>query len=298
MHTIFSIPDFLVSATRRVSTGNGSNLVARRSLRLRHMRAENDPKTVEWVKKFKSTIKGASRPDLHFYSLSDEKRIRVCEWIPTLELRWFSVVSNKKNVAGYENPRAAKKDTRSPWYHWFLRLLLERASQFCFNRTMKDYGEIRTMRIELGSRGGLTAARAAAYLYYIRNQSRGGNLYLDKGDLAWDVINLNDIHVLQARSRAGIQLADTVASAFKQAVDPWPNPRPTPEYALALKPVVAKDSNGRVANFGVKLLPSPPALWRAGLTDAHIDFFSHYGYSREYLVSPAPDLLAGSRLRS
>jgi hypothetical protein len=250
------------------------------------VRAANMTKPPEWVRDFRKTIKGAQRPDLHFYSLSDEKRREACAYVATLPIRWISVVSNKRNLRGYTNPRAAKKDTRSPWYNWMLRLLLERCTAYCAARTMKDYGEFRTMRIELAARGGLSKARIKAYLYYLRNQSRGSNLYITRGDLVWDMVDLDQVEVFQARSRAGIQLADTVASAFKQSVELLPDGTCRDDYMPSLWRVVTPDRRGTVADFGVKLMPSPPALWRAGLADAQIEFFVRCGYARDYMVSP------------
>lgn len=250
------------------------------------VKAENTLKPVQWIKDFKKTIKGSQRPDLHFYTLSDQKRRDACEYISSLPIRWVSVVSNKQNLRGYSNEKAARMDTRSPWYNWMFRLLLERCSAYCRSRTMRDYGELRPIRIELASRGGLSAARMRAYLYYLRHQSGNGSLYLKRGDVAWDMINLDEVAVYQARSRAGIQLADTVASAVKQSVEVRPDGALLNDYMPSLWRVVAEDQRGVVADFGFKLMPSPPDLWRIGLTPAQIELFTRCGYARNYLVSP------------
>lgn len=94
------------------------------------VRAENHLKPVEWIREFKRGIKGAQRPDLHFYSLSPQKRLEACEFIASKPVRCFAVISNKRNMRGYRNPRVERWDTRNPLYNWMLRLLLEKASRY------------------------------------------------------------------------------------------------------------------------------------------------------------------------
>lgn len=96
------------------------------------------------------------------------------------------------------------------------------------------------------------------------------------------------IDIFQARKRAGIQLADVVASAIQQGVDIKPDGTLNPEYAMALRPVVASTPRGVIADHGLKLMPDPPALWRIGLSEEQMGLFEHFGYGRRYLVGPDP----------
>src|SRR5690606_15797825 len=111
----------------------------------------NSLRPVEWVRDFKRGIKGATRPDLHFADITDPQKLRACEFVASKHLRCFAVVSNKRNMRGYRNLRAERHDTRNPFYNWMLRLLLERATDFCATRSMRDYGEMRSMRLELAA---------------------------------------------------------------------------------------------------------------------------------------------------
>ncbi len=172
---------------------------------------KNQLKPVEWVREFKAGIKNATRPDLHFADLTDPHRLRACSFLATKHMRCFVAISNKRNMRGYRNPRAERHDTRNPFYNWMLRLLLERTSNFCAERSIRDYGEMRTMRIELASRGGLSLARTKVYLWdKLRRQSQAGTMYLKRGDISWAVINPVEIEIFQARRRAGLQLADVM----------------------------------------------------------------------------------------
>jgi hypothetical protein len=252
------------------------------------VRSSNGVQAVDWIRNFRSTIKGAQRPDLHFYTLSDTKRLAVCEYLATLPVRCFAVISNKRNMRGYRNERAEKIYSKNPFYNWLLRLLLERATNYCAARTMKDYGEPRTMRIEIGARGGFFLSQFKAYLTWICNQSKAGSLYLTKGDLAWNMIDVYEIETFPAAKRAGIQLADIVASAFKQAVELRPDGTCRTMYAEAPRPRLAFDKHGRIPDFGIKIMPHP--FWKAGAVDAQIAILERFGYPRDYLVSPGSSL--------
>jgi Protein of unknown function (DUF3800) len=252
------------------------------------IRAENSLKPVQWVREIKSGIRGAQRPDLHFYTLSHAQKLITSQKIGEWPLRCFAVISNKKNMSGYHNPRAAQVRSNNPFYNWLLRLLLERVTRFCADRTMKDYGEVRKLKIEMGETGGFSLAQTQAYLTKLSMQSTSERLYLARGDLAWEVIDVYEISILPAAKRAGIQLADTVASSFRAAVELKPDGSTAPEYALNLLPRLAMDKTGRIADFGVKIMPSP--LWKAGIIEPQIQFFEKLGYNRRYLASPDPRL--------
>jgi hypothetical protein len=70
------------------------------------VRATNEPKTVGLVRSIKESIYSTQSPDLHFRNLVEHKKKPVCEDLATSELRFFAVVSNKKNMRGYRNPQA------------------------------------------------------------------------------------------------------------------------------------------------------------------------------------------------
>jgi hypothetical protein len=147
---------------------------------------------------------------------------------------------------------------------------------------------MRAMRIELAARGGLSLARTRVYLWdKLRRQSQAQTTYLKRGDISWNVINPLEIEVFQAKRRAGLQLADVVASAFGQAVEVKPSGRVITQYADALRPIVAHAfRGGAIADYGLKLMPDPPKLWTIGLSQDQASFFERYGYDRGYLLGP------------
>jgi hypothetical protein len=149
------------------------------------------------------------------------KKDIVCSGIAELPIRCFVVKSHKKNMQNYKNLAAEKaKVNRTAWFFcWLSRLLFERVTAYCASRTMKDYGETRTIRIELSERGSVNIEDIKLYYKYLSDQSRMGMLHLDQFDLAWSVVNVDHMFVHPKQMRAGLQLADSVSSAFYQAVE-------------------------------------------------------------------------------
>jgi hypothetical protein len=62
---------------------------------------------------------------------------------------------------------------------------------------MKDYGETRTIRIELSVRGGVNIEDMKLYYKYLSDQSRMGMLHLDQFDLAWSVVDVDHMLCIQ-----------------------------------------------------------------------------------------------------
>jgi hypothetical protein len=85
-------------------------------------------------------------------------------------------------------------------------------------------------------------------------QSRADALFLKRGDLKWSVIDpINEIAAHDNSERAGLQLSDSIASAFYQAVA---GDTPDISHAMALAPRIARKSNGQIFDYGLKLMPT------------------------------------------
>jgi hypothetical protein len=89
------------------------------------------------------------------------------------------------------------------------------------------------------------------------------------------------------KERAGLQLADTVASAFFKACDYLDTGECNPEFAKLLVPRMcqAPDGNqGEISGYSVKLMPSPT---KAKLLPIQAEIFSYYGYPKQWWA-PTP----------
>jgi hypothetical protein len=161
----------------------------------------------------------------------------------------------------YRNLAAEKsKVNRTAWFFcWLSRLLLERVTVYCEHRTRHDYGETRAIRIEFSDRGGVKVEDIKAYYRYLAAQSRLGMLHIDLFQPAWSVMDMDQIFIHPNRMRAGLQLADCVASAFHHAVERTNEGKIRPDFARRLRPRVCIDPRndaGRRYGFGLKVMPT------------------------------------------
>lgn len=239
------------------------------------VRLPREPHVLGWVEQIVQNLEIRQRSDLHYRTLSPTRKLAAAEQIAELPLRGFAICSNKKNMRGYRNPRAERMSSQQWFYNWCIRLLLERVTAFCESRTIKDHGKRLPIKLEFSERGGIRYSQTAAYQYYLKHQQAGDQIYLKKREpitkmLDWDLM---EAHPHEAR--AGLQLADFVASSFYQAIDCLGPGQWLTQPAERLKQIMATEA-GFHHDFGVSLFPTPPS--RAKLTPDQKKIFEHYGY--------------------
>jgi hypothetical protein len=239
------------------------------------MRAKWEPDVVGWVREIRDAIGVKQRPDLHYRTLSPTRKVAVCTRVAQLPLRGFVIASNKKNMRRYRNENAAKIPSQQWFYNWCIRLLLERVTAFCDERTLRDFGERRPIKIEFSRCGGHRYSQTKAYHAYLSFQQEGDKVFLQKRQPVRDLLSTDLMFDFPHEQRAGLQLADIVASAFYQAADADGPGEWCIDGASALAPIMAKE-NGAQRDFGVALFPTPD--WRADLTDDQKQIFRAYGY--------------------
>jgi hypothetical protein len=244
--------------------------------------APNEKNVVPWVQDILKVFKKYQRRDLHFSNLNDRNRRISCEQIATLPLRCFVVCSNKKNMKGYRNPFAEKYPNPNWFYAWMSRLLLERVTFFVSEKSLQQHNEIKKLRIEFSERGGLTHWSLNTYYEWLRMKSAGGDMFLTAGDLVWETMHRDLLHIYPHRKRAGLQLADAVASAFFKACDCYDTGACNPEFAKLLGPRMCRvpdHSAGEISGYSVKLMPR---FSDAKLLPGQSAIFTHYGYPRQW----------------
>ncbi|WP_454641738.1 DUF3800 domain-containing protein [Bradyrhizobium liaoningense] len=103
----------------------------------------------------------SQRKDLHFTKLKPWNKQIACVELAKLPARLFVVCSNKKNMKGYSNPFAEQYPAPNWFYAWLSRLLLERVTYFVRQKSLGQHREIKKVRLEFSSRGGLNHSRSA-----------------------------------------------------------------------------------------------------------------------------------------
>lgn len=241
------------------------------------VRATNERSLVGLVRSIKDSIRSTQSPDLHFRNLVEYKKLPVCNRLADQDLRFFVVASNKKNMRGYRNPQAEAVSMHpNDWFYNFcIRVLLERLTEWCAARSIRETGQPKHVKLVFSKRGGHSYRHVETYVHLLIKQIETGRLFLTARAPDPRVLDHRLVEVIEHNKSAGCQIADVVASAFFQAVNPA-SKRWTTTHAEALRPRVAS-KNGAHKNFGVTLLPW--SNWTLRITNDQRKIFRFYGYS-------------------
>jgi hypothetical protein len=264
--------------------------------------SKNETSIPKWVRRINLQRRHWSGQPLHFTDLDERTKLWATRFIGKLPLRCFVIISHKDNMRGYRNIRAERATDprvynddgvsftalprRKLWYsHIVLKVLLERATDWCLTRSLREYGEPRTVRITIAQRGGFYIDKFKRYLElkdrvnYV-NQSGVLPRYL-----AWPVVDLDHMTSAPANDVAGLQLADVVSGAFSRGIDEQRFNGCDRRYAANLGWRIARRGRQRtIARWGVTGLPWD--LWEAGLSHDQEMLFRMFGYTDEKLVRP------------
>lgn len=223
------------------------------------VRQSNDNQTLPWLQEIIRDIGQPQITHLHFRSLRDQKKGIVCRRIAALPVRLFVVLSHKGNMRNYRNINAEMaKVNRTAWFFcWLSRLLLERVTKYCAYRTRKESARSSCVKIVFSDRGGVKIDDVKSYYSYLSNQSRMGILYINQYNLDWNAFDVNQVFSAPNKMLAGLQLADSVASAFYQGVERTAEGILKPEFAKMLRPRLCPRPYSRNQyGFGLKVMPT------------------------------------------
>lgn len=238
------------------------------------VRQNNESAVVDWVREIRSDINARQGPALHFRNLSPTKKKRACEMLAEKPIVCFAVCSNKKNMRGHSNERAAKMGGKQWYYNFCVRFLMERVTAFCLRDSVKKYGKPRYIKVVFSQRGGHSYGQTKAYWEHLKAQAVAGSTYLNRWEIKHEVLRFGLVDYVPHTSNAGLQLADAVASAFYQSCDTL-DVSNDPQFAKLLFPKMAR-SGGSAADYGVVLQPTPPT--KGKLNDSQKVIFQHFGY--------------------
>lgn len=244
------------------------------------VRSENSQ--VLWVRQILEKLNMKQQTVLHFRDLDEWRKPLACQLLGNFsEVRCFAMLSNKKNMRGHRNLRAASRSEGigidQVFYNWCLRIILERVTDFVYRHSIRTFGEPRHVKIILGERGTHSYARATWYGQMLKDQSKARTTYISKRTINWEVFDSRLIQVSQPQLNAGLQLADVIASSFFQGVDVLPPTTFNTNNARLLKQRIAV-KDGATENFGVTFLPFN--YHDANLRPEQIDLFEFYGFHR------------------
>lgn len=242
------------------------------------VRVENEFKTGEWLSRSLQAMKSHQRRNIHYKELPDFKKTMVCAEAAKLDARYFVVMSNKMSLLNHKNDKLPP--TRRWMYWWMTRLLVERVTAFCGQKSRMIHGEPRAVEFIFSKRDDLNYSLLIDYLIKLCIQSENENLYIDvRPD--WSVVDFSQIYAEKHSARAGLQLADIVASAFYQAITES-HGRYDISFAKLLEPRMYRkplaSGGGLFVGYGVKTMPQ---IYEMSLEAGQMLLFKEYGYGRD-----------------
>ena len=134
--------------------------------------------------------------------------------------------------------------------------------------------EMSPAKVVFAERGGHDYQHMFSYFDRLRMQTETKTLHLKGKPIPPQLLVRDEWGVAKAESLPGLQVADTIASAFYQAANAN-SPSWDTKPAEALKPIMAKDARGTRADAGVTVWP---LLHQASLPETSKQIFRTYGY--------------------
>lgn len=222
------------------------------------VRLSRDLEMVNWRNEILTRMPDKKSRDLHFAKLTHGQKVVAAQCLASKGVRAISVMSDKSTI-----PAEAYQD-KNQLYFYLTRYLIERISWLCRDLRPKVPEGDGRVQIIFSRRGGMSYANFREYLERLR-QDRAVRIH-------WPVIDVTRIDAQDHSRRAGLQLADVVASAFASGIEPNRYGNCEPRYAELLKPIVF-NRNGNYFSYGVKMVPPLESLQ---LSDEQNRFISLY----------------------
>lgn len=261
----------------------------------------------KWTDRINQQRRNSQGSALHFTELDERTKLWATRFVGRMPLRCFSVMSHKANMYTYRNVRAeraadlrsynddgtsfATMPRRKLWYsHSVLKYLLERTTEWCADRSMRDYKEHRPVQITIAQRGGFYLDKFKVHLQR-DHRNWMTKIGVHYRYLAWPVVDLELISTAPAANVAGLQLADIVSGSFSRAVDQRKFGTCDTRFVSNIGPRISRKGPGRqIAGWGITGLPWE--LWQADLSEDQEAVFRYFGYGDGKLVRPGPILPA------
>jgi len=237
------------------------------------IRADHEWLCQDWLQAIRRDINCQSST-IHFRRLSPTKGTRAAEMLATHPARAFVVASNKKNMRGYKNDRAAEAGGKQWFYNWLVRVLLERVTEFCLSDCDNAPTSDDKIRVVFSQRGGHSYGQTKAYFQWLRLQS---NPVLHKRKVDFRFLRFGLIDYVPHYLEAGLQCADIVASAFHRAINIESKNRGI-DAASKLSPIMARNEMKEIKDSGLVLQPTNPSLLK--LSPEQAEIFLHFGFSK------------------
>lgn len=237
------------------------------------VRNEVEPDTVGWRNEIMQAANVRQYPSLHYYKLKPNRRSQVCQILGRKPARALCLLSHKENMRSYYNDVLGKFDAAT-FYNWCCRLLLERVIELAEIDLKKPPQGPEPLIIRFSENLGHDYERMFNYFELLNMQAERSSMVLKPKRWNASLMVRQNWSVVPHDNLAGLQLVDTVASAFLQSANSNAENHDT-EPARNLERIVARGRDGKKANAGVTLWPLKS---QAPIPVTARPIFEYYGY--------------------
>lgn len=274
------------------------------------VRAELEEDLIRRRDAIRRAIGGKDGQVLHYRDLNPKNRRTAALMLgsPAFAARGYVVCSCKRTMVGYRNSRAEAaigEQHKDTLYNYVCRILLERVTNFVAEHGAQRGIERPILRVLMASRKGHHFGQFKTYVMdKLVPQAIGGTTFQDTRTINPNVLRRDLIQRLPASHDAGLQLADTLVSAFFQSIETR-SPHNGDKTAILLRPLMARKPARYVghraspAREGMTLYHPEAAKT---LTAEQAKFFEAFGYDIKFLASrkatPRPRFTQAQRLWS
>lgn len=206
-----------------------------------------DLEAVGWRDEISNSMPEKKRRQTHFAQMNHSQRIFAAQCLAARPIRAISVISNKRTI-----PDGVYSD-KNQLYFYLTRYLIERISWVCRDLRPEVPEGDGTVKITFSRRGGMSYGGFKRYLERLKSSAD------NQVHIHWPVIDVDGIDAQDHSRRAGLQLADIIASAFAAGFEPDKFGNCEKRYSELLRPVVY-NRDGNFLSYGVKVVPNPERM--------------------------------------
>ena len=210
------------------------------------VRSDEDLKMVALTNGVKHALNKSIKKPLHFRDLRHHHRVLYTNRIAAASLRTVSILIHKPSV---NSPEAFNERYRL--YFYAVRLLCERISWYCRDHKKPADNGDGTIQLVFSNRSSMSYKEMGDYLNLLERMSI---TLSDDIRVDWDTVDPKKIKTFTAGKRAGLQVADAIASSFYYAAQLSHLGFNEDRYARILAPVTYRHK-GRSQGYGVKFFP-------------------------------------------
>jgi hypothetical protein len=206
-----------------------------------------DLDAVHWRDSITDQMREKRTRDLHFANLNHGQKLLAVRGLAMRPVRAISVIGYKPNI-----PDGIYTE-RNQLYFYLTRYLIERISWLCRDlrpRAPEGDGKV---SITFSRRGGMSYDDFCEYMVTLRDAP------VEDVRIHWPVIDVNGIRARDHSTLAGLQLSDTIASAFSAGIEQDRYGNCESRYAEILTPIVYQ-RNRNYFSYGVKFFPAHDGL--------------------------------------